>query len=61
MSFWRLTKNICLSTHSEEERNNAIMNINILDYGAVADGKTVCTKEIQAAIDDCAVDGGVAF
>jgi len=34
------------------------MNINILDYGAVADAKTVCTKEIQAAIDACATAGG---
>jgi len=34
------------------------MNINILDYGAIADGNTVCTKEIQAAIDDCSAAGG---
>ena len=34
------------------------MNINILDYGAVADGTTVCTKEIQSAIDDCSAAGG---
>lgn len=34
------------------------MNVNILDYGAVADGKSICTREIQAAIDDCAVAGG---
>lgn len=34
------------------------MNVNIVDYGAIADGKTVCTKEIQAAIDACAVAGG---
>ena len=34
------------------------MNINILDYGAISDGKTVCTKEIQAAIDDCSTAGG---
>ncbi|HEY4334314.1 MAG TPA: glycosyl hydrolase family 28 protein [Puia sp.] len=33
------------------------------DYGATAQGKTICTSSIQAAIDDCAAKGGgvVAF
>lgn len=31
---------------------------NIVDYGAVADGVTVCTKSIQAAVDACAAEGG---
>jgi polygalacturonase len=31
---------------------------NIVDYKAVADGKTVNTKAIQQAIDDCAAHGG---
>ncbi len=31
---------------------------NILDYGAVADGVTVCSKSIQAAIDACHANGG---
>src|SRR5688500_2646958 len=33
------------------------------NYGAVSDGKTVTTKAIQAAINDCATKGGgiVAF
>ena len=30
----------------------------IHDYGAKSDGKTLCTKSIQAAIDKCAADGG---
>ena len=30
----------------------------ITDYGALADGKTVNTKSIQAAIDKCDADGG---
>ena len=34
------------------------MNTNILDYGAVSDGKTLCTVAIQSAIDACASSGG---
>ncbi len=34
------------------------MTYNILNYGAVADGVTVCSKNIQAAIDACAAAGG---
>ncbi len=30
----------------------------VRDYGAKADGKILCTKSIQAAIDKCAADGG---
>ena len=29
-----------------------------VDYGAVADGQTLCTAAIQKAIDECAVNGG---
>lgn len=31
---------------------------NILDFGAVPDGKTICTKAIQQAIDACSQSGG---
>lgn len=31
---------------------------NIRDYGALADGKTLCTQNIQRAIDDCHKNGG---
>ena len=34
------------------------MVYNILDYGAVPDGKTLSTGAIQAAIDDCNKNGG---
>ena len=34
---------------------------NILDFGAVADGVTVCTKEIQRAIDLCKKGGTVVI
>ncbi len=30
----------------------------VRDYGAKADGKTLCSNSIQAAIDKCAADGG---
>ena len=33
------------------------MVYNILDYGAKADG-TLCTNQIQKAINDCFLDGG---
>ncbi len=34
------------------------MIYNICDFGAVGDGKTLNTENIQAAIDKCAADGG---
>lgn len=39
--------------------NNKNPNIyNVLEYGAKNDGKTISTKEIQKAIDQCAENGG---
>ena len=32
--------------------------VNVSDFGAVADGKTLCTEAIQKAIDRCAAAGG---
>ena len=34
------------------------MNANILDYGAIGDGKTLSTSALQSAIDACAASGG---
>lgn len=31
---------------------------NVIEFGAVGDGKTLCTKAMQTAIDKCAVEGG---
>lgn len=35
--------------------------ISILDFGAVGDGKTLCTKNIQEAINACASTGGTVY
>ncbi len=34
------------------------MRTNVLDFGAIADGKTLCTAALQSAIDACATSGG---
>ena len=34
------------------------MDYDILDYGAIPDGKTKCTAALQAAIDECTKSGG---
>ena len=34
------------------------MEYNILDFGAIADGVTLCTDAIQSAIDECNKNGG---
>ena len=33
-------------------------DFNIMNYGAVADGRSLCTKAIQSAIDQCSKSGG---
>ena len=34
------------------------MDCNIIDFGAVADGETLCTQAVQQAIDTCSSSGG---
>ena len=34
------------------------MVYNVLEFGAVANGETLCTKAVQNAIEKCSVDGG---
>ncbi len=38
--------------------SNGITVYNVLDYGAVNDGRTYCTQPFQNAIDECAKNGG---
>lgn len=35
--------------------------ISIIDYGAIGDGKTLCTRNIQEVIDICAKTGGIVY
>lgn len=44
---------ICLMTVSAQAKD-----VNILDFGAVPDGKSLATQAIQKAIDHCATTGG---
>jgi len=44
------------TTRLSSPKSEAVYDVR--DYGAKADGKTLCTKSIQAAIDKCAADGG---
>lgn len=46
----------CEDDEEDVNWNNRIANI--LDYGAIADGKTDNTKAIQKAVDDCAKGSG---
>jgi len=47
---------VTASAFASEPRQKYIFNI--MDYGAVGDGKTLCTAAIQSAIDSCAFSGG---
>lgn len=41
-----------------KSKPNATFRFSVADYGAVSDGKTLCTEQIQQAIDDCVAKGG---
>lgn len=34
------------------------MTYNVLDFGAVENGETLCTKAVQKAIEKCSAEGG---
>ena len=34
------------------------MVYNVLEFGAIADGTTLCTKAVQKAVDECSTNGG---
>ena len=40
------------------KESSEVENINIIDFGAKPDGKTICTKAFNAAIDRCSLEGG---
>jgi polygalacturonase len=44
--------------HEKQGKKECCPFFNVMDFGAVADGKTYCTPAIQKAIDDCAAAGG---
>lgn len=50
--------NASCKEETEDVEYAAGRTVNILDYGAIADGQTDNTKAIQAAIDECAKGGG---
>ena len=54
--YWTSSVFICLLSAALALGTEAVYDVR--DYGAKADGKTLCTKSIQAAIDKCAADGG---
>lgn len=52
-----------IAARAQRPAGNASLLFNVADFGAVGDGKTLCTAGIQKAVDACAAAGGgrVAF
>ncbi|MCD6287638.1 MAG: glycoside hydrolase family 28 protein [Candidatus Hydrogenedentes bacterium] len=48
----------CVSGWSAAVAPQGLPVYNVVNYGAVGDGTTLCTKSIQKAIDECAKHGG---
>jgi len=63
-AYWTSSVFLCLlaaalalgTTQLSSPKSEVVYDVR--DYGAKADGKRLCTKSIQAAIDKCAADGG---
>lgn len=49
---------ILVSNVSAAQTTKTLPFFNVVDYGAVGGGKTLCTKSIQKAVDECAAAGG---
>jgi len=49
---------ILVSNVSAAQTTNSLTFFNVVDYGAVGGGKTLCTEAIQKAVDACAAAGG---
>jgi polygalacturonase len=54
--YWIPSVAVCLLAVNLVTGAEAVYDVR--DYGAEADGKTLCTRAIQAAIDKCAAGGG---
>ncbi len=49
---------ILVSNVSAAQTTKTLPFFNVVDYGAVGDGKILCTENIQKAVDACAAAGG---
>ncbi len=55
VAYSKILKNILDNTKEPQFKNS---KYNILDFGAIADGKTICTTSFEKAIKKCTENGG---